>query len=653
MKKTRKDCFFGIHFDFHANLTSQNIGENFDGEELRSFLREIKPDFMQCDVKGHNGYSSYPTVVGAQAPNIQKDILKIWREITEEEGVLLYAHYSGILDGVQNVLHPDWRCVYEPCGTKDRWAVSMFSPYDETVLIPQLIELATEYRLDGAWVDGECWAAMEDYSPKALFEYSKTNGAIEFKEFHREAFRQHVRNYLEKVKAVAPNFEMTSNWMYTEQMPEKPTVAIDFLSGDVIPRETFDAVKFGPRVIANQHKVWDLISWSNDFYLHYEKSPLQLCFEAADVIAMGGAYQIYCTQDYKGFMQNETLLPTLKEVSKFCRDRQEFCHQATIRKEVAVLLSEKGYFYEREALFGRGGEHIESVKGALLASLDNQYSTEILLGYNALSEDINQYKAIIVPQLKDLEKDVKDALLAYARNGGELIVLGADTSLLFADELGLTGVSLEKEKGFSQLEVGGKKVTLEGTFLVLPENGGHRMWLAEMTGRDAEAEKILFNNAGGAFPLPRVQFTKACAGSILREYGAGQLIAIPFDMGGMYLNARTYQVRDFLGEVISSGYAEKKVKTNTHLVEVILTEKDGREFVQFVNAAKGPMAAWIKSYDEMSPLRDVRVSYLCDKPKRIVRFPENTQLEFTYQDGRAEFTIDELRIHTVIEICNN
>ena len=51
MKKKRKDCFFGIHFDFHANLTSQGIGENFDGEELRSFIREIRPDFMQCDVK--------------------------------------------------------------------------------------------------------------------------------------------------------------------------------------------------------------------------------------------------------------------------------------------------------------------------------------------------------------------------------------------------------------------------------------------------------------------------------------------------------------------------------------------------------------------------------------------------------------------------
>ena len=175
MKKTRKDCFFGIHFDFHANLTSENIGENFDGEALRSFIREIRPDFMQCDVKGHNGYSSYPTKVGVQAPNIQKDILKIWRQITAEENVLLYAHYSGILDGAQGELNPDWRCVYEPSGTRDKWAMSMFSEYDEKVLIPQLIELAIEYRLDGAWVDGECWAAMAEYSKTALEEYEKNN----------------------------------------------------------------------------------------------------------------------------------------------------------------------------------------------------------------------------------------------------------------------------------------------------------------------------------------------------------------------------------------------------------------------------------------------------------------------------------------------
>ena len=91
--KKRKECFFGVHFDFHSNPTAQGIGERLDGEEIRAFLREVQPDFLQCDVKGHGGYSSYPTKCGYPTPNIKKDILRIFRDITAQEDVALYAHY--------------------------------------------------------------------------------------------------------------------------------------------------------------------------------------------------------------------------------------------------------------------------------------------------------------------------------------------------------------------------------------------------------------------------------------------------------------------------------------------------------------------------------------------------------------------------------
>ena len=458
--KKRKDCFFGVHFDFHSNPTAQGIGERLDGEEIRAFIREVQPDFLQCDVKGHGGYSSYPTKCGYPTPNMKKDILRIFRDITAQEGVALYAHYSGVLDAVQAEIHPNWRVVNKD-GSKAPWSMSFFSEYDEEILISQLKELALDYKLDGAWVDGECWASAEDYSPQALQAYEDSGKTLSFKDFHRQAFRNHVTNYIQKVKAVAPNFEITSNWMYTEQLPEKPTVPVDFVSGDMIPRETYDASKFGSRVIANQHMVWDLLSWSTDFYMHYEKSALQLCVEATDIIAMGGAYQVYCTQDYKGFMQNDTYVSTLKEVAKFCRAREEYCHKANIRKEVGVLISEKGYFYERAGLFGRGGIHTESAKGCVVACLENQYSTEILLGYNALEQDISAYKAIVVPELKDIEPALKEKLLAYAKSGGMLVVIGAYATALFADMVGVKPVNEVMQDGLFQLVIDGKKVTVE------------------------------------------------------------------------------------------------------------------------------------------------------------------------------------------------
>ena len=159
--KKRKDCFFGVHFDFHSNQTALGIGERLDGSEIQAFLRAVKPDFVQCDVKGHGGYSSYPTKYGFVTPAIEKDILQIWRDVTRKENVSLYAHYSGILDAIQAINKPEW-CVTHQNGDKDLYAMSLFSEYDESILIPQLIELAVDYKLDGAWVDGECWAATED-----------------------------------------------------------------------------------------------------------------------------------------------------------------------------------------------------------------------------------------------------------------------------------------------------------------------------------------------------------------------------------------------------------------------------------------------------------------------------------------------------------
>lgn len=650
--KKRKDCFFGVHFDFHSNPTAQGIGERLDGEEIRAFIREVQPDFLQCDVKGHGGYSSYPTKCGYPTPNMKKDILRIFRDITAQEGVALYAHYSGVLDAVQAEIHPNWRVVNKD-GSKAPWSMSFFSEYDEEILISQLKELALDYKLDGAWVDGECWASAEDYSPQALQAYEDSGKTLSFKDFHRQAFRNHVTNYIQKVKAVAPNFEITSNWMYTEQLPEKPSVPVDFVSGDMIPRETYDASKFGSRVIANQHMVWDLISWSTDFYMHYEKSALQLCVEATDIIAMGGAYQVYCAQDYKGFMQNETYVSTLKEVAKFCRAREEYCHKANIRKEVGVLISEKGYFHERAGLFGRGGIHTESAKGCVVACLENQYSTEILLGYNALEQDISAYKAIVVPELKDIEPALKEKLLAYAKSGGMLVVIGAYATALFADMVGVKPVNEVMQDGLFQLVIDGKKVTVECACLPFETQGLHQAYLAETTADGLGVKQSMFGNAGGGWPLPRVQFTREVAGSIVREYGKGKIALVPFDLGEQYLNTRTYQMRDFLAEVLKTGYEKQSVITNTHLVEVILSEKDNREFVQLINLSAGRKAFEIKTYDEVLPLRGLQVEYArgCT-PKKVMQYPESKEVPFAYKNGRVCFTLDELPIHTIVEMID-
>lgn len=56
----RKDSFFGMHFDFHAGREQAGIGAQLDEDTLEQLISRVKPDYVQCDTKGHAGNSSYP-----------------------------------------------------------------------------------------------------------------------------------------------------------------------------------------------------------------------------------------------------------------------------------------------------------------------------------------------------------------------------------------------------------------------------------------------------------------------------------------------------------------------------------------------------------------------------------------------------------------
>jgi hypothetical protein len=75
-----------LHFDYHANRDTKDIGKGFSPEALARIVTEVKPDFIQCDTKGHPGYCSYPTKVGTPAPHLMLDLLAQWRDITKKHG---------------------------------------------------------------------------------------------------------------------------------------------------------------------------------------------------------------------------------------------------------------------------------------------------------------------------------------------------------------------------------------------------------------------------------------------------------------------------------------------------------------------------------------------------------------------------------------
>ena len=95
--------------------------------------------------------------------------------MTADRGVGLFMHYSGVWDAEAIRRHPDWAAINAD-GKVNPHSTSFFGRYADRLMIPQLRELAGDYGVDGAWVDGDCWAAVPDYGKAAVKAFQNATG---------------------------------------------------------------------------------------------------------------------------------------------------------------------------------------------------------------------------------------------------------------------------------------------------------------------------------------------------------------------------------------------------------------------------------------------------------------------------------------------
>lgn len=445
----RADAFLGIHFDFHAGDDCDRVGARTTPEMVEMVIDKVQPDYIQIDCKGHRGYSSYPTKVGNPAPGFVGDPLRVWRDVTRERGIALFMHYSGVWDYHAVATHPEWAAVNAD-GKPNGKATSVFGPYVDRLMIPQLRELAGEHGVDGVWVDGDCWGTTPDYGRTAVRKFCKQTGAEsaprkagepywnQWMDFHRDGYRRYVRHYVDALKSSHPEFQVISNWAFSDHMPEAVSADVAGLSGDFSPDNSVNSARFAGRCLEDQGVPWDLMSWSFSRKTRKQKPAVQLMQEAAVVLALGGGYQAYFKQDRDGAVRDPAEMNVMAEVAQFCRDRQAYCHRSVAVPQIALLYSTAGHYRESPRLFHWVGSNgVAVLRKALTQILQNQYGVQILSEHH-LKGKMSQWPVIIVPGWKYLEPSFRDELAAYAKNGGRLLLIGPGPAKLFEAEPGAT-----------------------------------------------------------------------------------------------------------------------------------------------------------------------------------------------------------------------
>lgn len=640
----RAESFLGIHFDFHAGPADKEIGRNTTPAMVDRIIDLVRPDYLQIDCKGHAGYSSYPTKVGQPAPGFVGDPLRVWREATAARGVALYLHYSGVWDGHAVKTHPDWAALTAEGKPSER-AISFWGPYADTLLIPQLRELAGDYGVDGVWIDGDCWASVPDYGDAAVKAFRAATGHaivprkpgephwVEWLDFNRNAFRRHLTHTIAEVKRTHPTFQICSNWAFTDHMPEPVSAPVDFISGDYAPDDSVNSARLAGRFLPRQGKPWDLMAWSFSLKASAtpgqktQKTAVQLQREAAVVLALGGGFQAYFQQKRDGSI-NDDDMPVMAEVARFCRERQAICHHAEAVPQIALLFSTAAHYRMINGLFSRNNSRIGGVLNALL---DSQHSVEIAAEHH-LAGRMAEYPLIVVPEWQYLEPKFKADLVAYARDGGNLLLIGPRCAAMFEPELDV------------QLEGGAKpgSLFLESGGALRPVTGDRQ---AVKLGARAIAVGAMFATNDGASP--------AQPAATIATLGHGKIAATYFSFGGSYTKEPNEAARVFLDALVRRLFPTPLVEvTGSHEVDVCVARHRGKLLVNLVNTA-GPHRTQ-PILETIPPVGPLTVSIrAARKPARVTLEPGGRPLSHEYQSGRIRLTLPALAIHEIVAVQEN
>ena len=643
---TRKESFFGLHFDFHASAADTLIGNTLTEAMVDSLLRIVKPDFIQVDCKGHPGFSSYPTKAGIPARGFVRDPLHIFRKVTAAHHVALYVHYSGVYDIEAVRQHPEW-AVIQADGKPDPEKTSVHGDYVHKLLIPQLKELSSTYSLDGVWVDGDCWATKPDYSEASISKFKATTGIttipkpgdqayFDFMEFSRKSFLNYVQTYVDSMQKFNSAFQVASNWAYSSLMPLPVNIDVDFLSGDLSPTNSIYNAAFEARCLASQgnmfHKPWDIMSWS--FTLNWDrnrmlsqKSVVQLTQEAAQIMAMGGGFQAYFQQNRDASIK-PWQIPTMKGLSEFIRPRQPYCQYAAPIHQIALLYSNEAHKRSSKVVFNNDG--LDGLKGIVNALLDGQQTVEVVMEHH-LHQAMDRYPMIIIPEWNYLQPEFKAELLTYVERGGKLIVIGPEAVKLF-----------EKESG---IQITGKPVVSNTQYLAFGNT---------MTATAGPTLPVTLSNKttpfGKVFANDDFRDSSTPAAGIT-TFGQGKIATVFLNLGENYMRNKSPLERDFINQLANTMFEKPIVKVSgSHLVHVALNKLKNATIVHLINTGGTHTDKNVYAYDEVPPIGPLTITIDRPKPKSVFLQPDNKPLPYSYKNGTIIINLPVLDIHRMIVV---
>jgi hypothetical protein len=448
-----------VHLDFHTSQYITEIGKDFNAEEFAETLESAHVNSITCFARCHHGWLYYPSKKNPELhhPNLKNPNLLLEQiEACHTRGIRVPVYTTVRWDERVIREHPEWLCqditgdfispekLPKPHFCYD---ICLNSGYREFFKehIKDIIHVVKAENLDGIFMDivmqtecccDNCKRLMKEDGLDPLLKKDR----IYFAELTLNRFRSEISAL---IREYAPDATIYYNDPSVDQVLKNALDAYSHLELESLPSGDWGYDHFPAMARYENHFGKQMIGMTGKFHtawgdFHSLKNKAALEFECFQMLAMGAGCSIGDQLHPFGRLSKATY-DLIGEVYSSVEKKEPYCRDTCPKAEIAVLTPHE---YLNPLLDGRGLP--KALTGAVHILQELSYQFTIVDS----QESFDSYKILILPDEIPYSEILERKLDKYIKKGGA--VFGSYHACINGHESKLYGINHVHESEYSK-----------------------------------------------------------------------------------------------------------------------------------------------------------------------------------------------------------
>lgn len=625
-----------VHLDFHTSELIEGVGALFSEDEFEKNLRVSKIDSITLFAKCHHGCFYYEDTKFFKHPYLATNLLDRQVAVCKKMGISSKIYVSAGFDEYIAKKHPEWQVVTkdgQPKPTTGFHRVCFNTPYLE-LLKEQTAEVVKKYMPDGIFMDivadepCYCEYCKAEMKSRGVDE----NDTYGVNKLAKDVFNRYAGAIKEVVSAIKPDCMIFHNAGDFPVGREDRLACCDQLETESLPTAFWGYDHFPLSMAYIRRKGKNCIGMTGKFHkgwgefgsFKYENA---LKYEASQCLALDAGFSVGDQLHPSGAMDAYTY-ENIGKANAYVKERAKW-RGGNFLAEMAL--------YSTRAQAGRNG----------IARI--LFEEKILFDLIDENEISNKYKLIVLADDNELTKSEYEKLKVYVNGGGKVLAIGKNNVYdgKTAFDLGCEFLGKDDQtpcyiKALYDLKFANQMslVAYENSYNIKP------------TGKIlAEKYSPYFTKQGERFCSHlHTPYDPNKKSAMITQGKDGIYIAT--DVFSQYAKDGSLTAKQVVAPLLTMLLGEKTVITDLPSSgKVALYDKDGKTVCHLWYANTIKRGDGVEIIEDIVTISAVNVSIkLAKKPQKVIAQPSGENLEFSYKNGRVNFTIKDFNCYQIIEI---